>query len=104
MVAVRLSLHTADLESPDAFAEGLGSLSRGAVEVGYAQLRDAAARYPDDPKGPGFLGMVEFNSGRYVDAIASFRAASDLAPGVSAYSCNEGLACLMAGQSEKAFD
>jgi len=102
-MAARLSWHKPDLESPAPFTEGLVSLSRGAVDVGYAQLRETAARYPDDPKGPSFLGTVEFNSGRYADAIESFRAASLLAPDVSAYSCNEGMACLMAGQSEKAF-
>jgi len=104
MVAVHLARHTADFESPDPFAEGLASLSRGTAEIGYAQLREAAARYPDDPKGPSFLGMVEFSSGRFVDAIKSFRAASLLAPGVSVYSFNEGLAYLMAGQWGEAFD
>ena len=45
--------------------------------------------------------MAQFGSGRYDDAVGSFREAALLAPEVSVYSCNEGLACLLAGRPDR---
>jgi len=103
MAHPRLALRQEDFRHPGAFAPALERLAAGDSDTGYQLLLEGRERDPDDPKGPNFLGMVHFSGGRFDTAAREFSLASAMAPGVSAYACNEASAWLLADRPREAF-